>query len=362
MLRKRKSSMTLALAVILCTVTLLPVTALAATGFTLTITYNLVNPGSGNTYNATDTKLILLDKSRGKPVSAYNNMNITGKQSLSITGLDSGTNYYVMVYTMFYGNDGVPRYGTSEIQTVTTTGDYTGSISNNPGYSSDPWYSGSGGSSSGWHDHRPSDYWDGRWNSGWHDGGYYSDSRAHAYSVTAQTASYAGNGNAAFTVSANYNNFTGVSVSNTSLIKGKHYRVESSGYGSLTHVTIFDSYLQTLNNGTYEVYFSFANNGYASAVLTIARPTAALPSQPVITAPGVPGAVAPVVGAGNYIVSVSSNLNVRSAPNAYGAKLGSLANGTRITVGQVTAGWGNINYGGASGWVSMAYLRSAGIY
>ena len=66
----------------------------------------------------------------------------------------------------------------------------------------------------------------------------------------------------------------------------------------------------------------------------------------------------------NYVVKMGyarvathgSNLNVRKGPGTYAAVLGSLRNGTRVTIKSTSGNWAYITGGGLTGWVSMTWL------
>ncbi len=61
-----------------------------------------------------------------------------------------------------------------------------------------------------------------------------------------------------------------------------------------------------------------------------------------------------------YVVSTGgSNLNVRSGPGADYQAVAKVTDGTRLTVSQVSNGWGKVNVNGTTGWVSMDYLKQA---
>lgn len=51
------------------------------------------------------------------------------------------------------------------------------------------------------------------------------------------------------------------------------------------------------------------------------------------------------------------NLNVRKGPGTYAAVLGSLKNGTKVTVKSTTGNWAYITYGKLSGYASLTYLK-----
>lgn len=56
-------------------------------------------------------------------------------------------------------------------------------------------------------------------------------------------------------------------------------------------------------------------------------------------------------------VAADDVLNIRAQPNAGAEIIGTLASdATKIEVVEETRGWGRVNSGEASGWVSMAYL------
>lgn len=58
------------------------------------------------------------------------------------------------------------------------------------------------------------------------------------------------------------------------------------------------------------------------------------------------------------IVSVSTNLRVRSAGNTGASILGRLTNGASVTVLSSYNGWYKIKSGSLTGWVSAAYIKS----
>lgn len=63
---------------------------------------------------------------------------------------------------------------------------------------------------------------------------------------------------------------------------------------------------------------------------------------------------------GNYVVSTGgSNLNVRSGPGTSYSEVAKVTDGTRVTVTEVSNGFGRVNVGGVDGWVSMQYLKAA---
>ncbi len=62
---------------------------------------------------------------------------------------------------------------------------------------------------------------------------------------------------------------------------------------------------------------------------------------------------------GNYVVSTGgTNLNVRSTASTNGTVVAKVTDGTKVTVTEVSNGFGHINVGGVDGWVSMSYLRA----
>lgn len=63
-----------------------------------------------------------------------------------------------------------------------------------------------------------------------------------------------------------------------------------------------------------------------------------------------------IYNTGKYRVNVSSSLNIRSGPDSSFDKIGSLYNGTEVTVTQVSGDWGKITYRGVTGWVSLMYV------
>ena len=54
-----------------------------------------------------------------------------------------------------------------------------------------------------------------------------------------------------------------------------------------------------------------------------------------------------------------SNLNVRSGPGTSYSEVAKVTDGTRVTVTEVSNGFGRVNVGGVDGWVSMQYLKAA---
>lgn len=77
------------------------------------------------------------------------------------------------------------------------------------------------------------------------------------------------------------------------------------------------------------------------------------------TAPTQTPAPAPTA-TGNYVVSTGgSNLNVRSGPGTSYSEVAKVTDGTRVTVTEVSNGFGRVNVGGVDGWVSMQYLKAA---
>ena len=69
------------------------------------------------------------------------------------------------------------------------------------------------------------------------------------------------------------------------------------------------------------------------------------------------GGTAGGTGVSTGTVSSSINLNVRSTPKVTPTnKVGSLANGTKVTIYETKNGWGRINQNGLSGWISLQYV------
>lgn len=63
------------------------------------------------------------------------------------------------------------------------------------------------------------------------------------------------------------------------------------------------------------------------------------------------------VATGTGTVSSSIRLNVRKEPKVTPTnKVGSLANGTKVTLYEIRDGWGRINQDGLAGWISMQYV------
>ncbi|WP_302933280.1 SH3 domain-containing protein [Ruminococcus callidus] len=62
--------------------------------------------------------------------------------------------------------------------------------------------------------------------------------------------------------------------------------------------------------------------------------------------------------AGTYSVNASS-LNIRSAPTTSASKVGSIPNGTQVTVTSGNGKWAAVSYNGISGYCSMDYLKQA---
>lgn len=58
-----------------------------------------------------------------------------------------------------------------------------------------------------------------------------------------------------------------------------------------------------------------------------------------------------------WVATNGSNLNVRKGPGTYSAVLGSLPNGTKVTVKYTNGNWAYITGGKLTGYVSMNYLR-----
>ena len=89
-------------------------------------------------------------------------------------------------------------------------------------------------------------------------------------------------------------------------------------------------------------YPKYSGNSGSYVATTTAAPAPA-PTQP-----------------GNYVVATGgSNLNVRSGPSADYTQVAKVTDGTRVTVTEVTNGFGHVNVGGVDGWVSMTYLKTA---
>lgn len=94
-------------------------------------------------------------------------------------------------------------------------------------------------------------------------------------------------------------------------------------------------------SGTYYPRYSGNTGSYTPATTTT---TAATPAP---------------TTAGNYVVSTGgSNLNVRSGPSTSYSEVAKVTDGTRVTVTEVSNGFGHVNVGGVDGWVSMTYLKA----
>ena len=63
-----------------------------------------------------------------------------------------------------------------------------------------------------------------------------------------------------------------------------------------------------------------------------------------------------VVAGSKGVVRVNSELNVRSQPDSTSEKVGSLKNGTRVTIQETRDGWGKID----NGWISLKYVYMDG--
>lgn len=59
----------------------------------------------------------------------------------------------------------------------------------------------------------------------------------------------------------------------------------------------------------------------------------------------------------SYIVSTSSTLNIRSAPNKSSNIIGNLSNGDEVLVIDSNSEWATINYGSTIGYISKSYLK-----
>ncbi len=62
--------------------------------------------------------------------------------------------------------------------------------------------------------------------------------------------------------------------------------------------------------------------------------------------------------AGRYVVYDCSSLNVRAEPSTSSAVVGSLANGTVVSVNGTYNGWAQITFNGVERWVYMSYLKT----
>jgi len=58
-----------------------------------------------------------------------------------------------------------------------------------------------------------------------------------------------------------------------------------------------------------------------------------------------------------YTVTARSGLNVRDAPGTNGEKLGTLSQGTSVTVSEIKNGWASITYEGQAAYVCASYLK-----
>lgn len=93
-------------------------------------------------------------------------------------------------------------------------------------------------------------------------------------------------------------------------------------------------------SSTYFPKYAGTSTGYTPATTT----TTAAPAP---TAPG------------TYTVATGgSNLNVRSGPSTSYSEVAKVTDGTRVTVTEVSNGFGHVNVGGVDGWVSMTYLKA----
>ncbi len=105
-----------------------------------------------------------------------------------------------------------------------------------------------------------------------------------------------------------------------------------------------ESKSQSRGSSASRTYFPkyYGTTGNNATTVTTAAPAPA-PTQP-----------------GNYVVSTGgSNLNVRSGPGTSYTEVAKITDGTRITVTEVSNGFGHVNVGGVDGWVSMSYIKAA---
>ena len=80
--------------------------------------------------------------------------------------------------------------------------------------------------------------------------------------------------------------------------------------------------------------------------------SASAPSPGAITTTPAPG-TAPYT-TGTYVVNTgSSNLNIRSSPDANTTIIGKIPGNTRVNITQVNGNWGRVTYDGNTGWVSL---------
>ena len=57
------------------------------------------------------------------------------------------------------------------------------------------------------------------------------------------------------------------------------------------------------------------------------------------------------------VATNGSNLNIRKGPGTNTAVLGSLKNGTKVTVNSTCGNWAYISYGKLKGWMSLNWLK-----
>ena len=103
----------------------------------------------------------------------------------------------------------------------------------------------------------------------------YSDSaNGTTYNVTTKpTVPYTGTGNAKFTIDADFSKFEKLTLNGVE-IASSNYTAQSGS----TIITLLDSYLKTLSNGTHTFRAVF-DDGYANLTLVIANSTSSAPGQ-----------------------------------------------------------------------------------
>ena len=60
---------------------------------------------------------------------------------------------------------------------------------------------------------------------------------------------------------------------------------------------------------------------------------------------------------GNDVVVTASSLNVRNAPGTDSSRIGSLSNGSIVTIGETIGNWGRLT-DCDSGWICLDYVRN----
>jgi len=104
----------------------------------------------------------------------------------------------------------------------------------------------------------------------------YSDStNGTTYNVTTKpSAPYTGTGNAKFTIDADFSKFEKLTLNGAEIASSNFYTAQSGS----TIITLLDSYLKTLSNGTH-IFRAVFDDGYANLTLVIANPTSPAPGQ-----------------------------------------------------------------------------------